>query len=189
MSRGSAEVQRYIAETLKFSRALNLTAVHDADEFYRRFVAPSEALCRWIPERGVLLDVGSGMGVPGIPVLLRRPGLHGVLVERRKKRAEFLRHVIRVLKLDAEVHDCDVRNLQGVAADVMVARAVTRPEELLPMVSEHMAVGAIAVLPVPDTLPAHSCSGWDIETVDAIECQGIRQRIHCYRKQGVSRET
>lgn len=188
MPRISAEIQRYIAETLKFSRALNLTAVHDADEFYRRFVEPSEALCRWIPEHGVLLDVGSGMGVPGIPVLLSRPGLHGVLVERRKKRAEFLRHVIRLLKLDAEVHDCDVRDLHGVRADVIVARAVTRPEELLPMVSAHMADGGIAVLPVPDTLQPRSCTGWEIERVEAIDCQGIRQRIHCYRK-GVSRET
>jgi len=84
------DMQRYIAETMKFSRALNLTAIHDAEEFSRRFIGPSVALCNWIPDSGVLLDVGSGMGVPGIPILIRRPGVHGVLVERRKKRAEYL---------------------------------------------------------------------------------------------------
>lgn len=185
----AADMQRYIAETMKFSRALNLTAIHDSDEFSRRFIGPSEALCRWIPDCGVLLDVGSGMGVPGIPILIRRPGMHGVLVERRKKRAEYLRHVVRLLKLDAEVHDCDMRDLRGVAADVGVARAVTRPEELLPMMSPSMADKGLVVLPVPDTLAPESLPGWELETVDAIESDGIRQRIHCYRKRGVSRET
>jgi len=185
----SVDMQRYIEETLKFSKALNLTAIHDADEFSRRFVGPSVALCDWLPDDGVLLDVGSGMGVPGIPILIHKPGLHGVLVERRKKRAEFLRHIVRLLKLDAEVHDCDMRELEGVSADVCVARAVTRPEELLPMISGNMAVNGRAVLPVPETLVARSYPGWEMESVHEVVCEGIRQRIHCYRKDEVSRET
>ena len=185
----NVDIARYIAEPMKFSKALNLTAIHDSDEFYRRFIGPSEALCRWMPESGVLLDVGSGMGVPGIPVLINRPGLHGVLVERRKKRAEFLRHIVRLLSLDAEVHDCDMRDLQGVSADVGVARAVTRPDELLPMMAHSMSDSGRVVLPVPDTLAPLSFAGWELEFVDAIESEGLKQRIHCYRKQGVSRET
>jgi len=184
-----ADAQRYIDETLKFSKALNLTAVRDAGEFSRRFIGPSEALCKWLPDHGVLLDVGSGMGVPGVPILLRKPGLHGVLVERRKKRAEFLRHIVRLLGLDAEVHDCDVRDLTGVCADVCVARAVTRPDALLSMVAGKMAPLGRAVLPVPDSLEAFSYPGWVLESVDEVVCQGIRQHIHCYRIEGVSRET
>jgi len=176
-------------ETLRFSKALNLTAVHNADEFFRRFIAPSEALCRWLPSHGVLLDVGSGMGVPGVPILLRMPGLHGILVERRKKRAEFLRHIVRLLEIDAEVHDCDVRDLCGIRADVCVARAVTRPELLLSMVAEKMTAEGRAVLPVPDTLDVRPYPGWAVESVEEICCEGLRQRIHCYRREGVSRET
>lgn len=179
-----ADMQRYVEETMRFSRALNLTAIHDAGEFSRRFIGPSEALCRWVPETGVLLDVGSGMGVPGIPILIRRPGVHGVLVERRKKRAEYLRHIVRLLKLDAEVHDCDMRDLVGVSADVGVARAVTRPGELLPMMAHSMSATGRAILPVPDTLVNEDIPGWRLETVDVIVSEGIRQRIHCYRKEG-----
>jgi len=185
----STDTRKYIAETLKFSKALNLTAIHDADEFSRRFIGPSEALCNWLPDEGVLLDVGSGMGVPGIPILLRKPGLYGFLVERRKKRAEFLRHIVRLLKLNAEVYDCDMRDVKGVRADVCVARAVTHPEALLPMVAENMAVKGLAVLPVPETLNTRSFPGWEIESVHEVECGGARQRIHCYRKGEVSRET
>ncbi len=184
-----AETRRYIDETMRFSKALNLTAVRTVEEFSRRFIDPSEALCRWLPDHGVLLDVGSGMGVPGIPILLCKPGLHGVLVERRKKRAEFLRHIVRTLRLDAEVHDCDVRELTAVCADACVARAVTRPEVLLPMVAPHMARQGLAVLPVPEGLQATPFSGWAVVSDEELILQGIRQRIHCYRFGGVSRET
>jgi len=184
-----AETQRYIDETLRFSRSLNLTAVRTGEEFSRRFIGPSEALCRWLPDHGVLLDVGSGMGVPGIPILLRKPALHGVLVERRKKRAEFLRHIVRTLRLDAEVHDCDIRELTGVRANACVARAVTHPKELLPMIAPHMARQGVAVLPVPEAREAGPVSGWDVVSDEVVVFQGIRQRIHCYRRKGVSRET
>jgi len=185
----STDLQRYVDETLRFAKALNLTAIHDAEEFSRRFIGPSVAMCEWIPDDGILLDVGSGMGVPGIPILISKPGLHGVLVERRKKRAEFLRHIVRLLKLDAEVHDCDVRDLKGIAADVCVARAVSRPDSLLPMVEESMAPDGLAVLPVPATMGAWPVPGWVVESVADVMFEGIQQRIHCYRKQGVSRET
>jgi len=183
------DIQRYIHETLRFAKALNLTAIKDAGEFERRFTAPSLALCRWLPNTGVLLDVGSGMGVPGIPILLANRRLEGVLVERRKKRAEFLRHIVRLLKINATVYDCDVRDLQGVQANVCVARAVTQPEALLPMIESHMVADGLAVLPVPESLRAQSVSGWKISSDDALCLQGLKQRVHCYRREGVSRET
>jgi len=183
------DIERYIQETLRFAKALNLTAIKDADEFKRRFTDPSLALCRWLPDEGVLLDVGSGMGVPGIPILLAQRQLQGVLVERRKKRAEFLRHIIRLLKINATVYDCDVRDLQGIQADACVARAVTKPESLLPMIESHMVAGGLAVLPVPESLRAQQVPGWKISSDDALCLQGLKQRIHCYRREGVSRET
>jgi len=179
----------YINEVLRFSKALNLTSVHDRDEFMRRFILPSEALCEWIPDQGVLLDVGSGMGVPGIPILLKRPGVHGVLVERRKKRAEFLRHIVRLFKLDAEVYDCDVRSLVGIQADICVARAVTQPRALLDMVDGSMVPGGVAVLPVPEALGDIKINGWVKECEGEVITNEMRQRIHCYRNIGVSRET
>jgi len=181
--------QRYVDETLRFAKALNLTAVKDAGEFERRFVTPSRALCRWLPDSGTLLDVGSGMGIPGIPILLARRNLRGILVERRKKRAEFLRHIVRLLNINATVYDCDIRDLQDIQADVCVARAVTQPEALLPMIEAHMVADGLAVLPVPESLQAQVVAGWKISSDDAVCLQGLKQRIHCYRREGVSRET
>ncbi len=170
----------YCHEILRFRKALNLTSVDDEAELMRRFIEPSLQLAAWIPEHSErLLDIGSGMGVPGIPLLIRLPGLHGVLVERRKKRAEFLRHIVRKLKLNATVYDADINDLPPLDIDVCVARAVTRQDELLNMCRSHVRDGAVAVLPVPrESLPAQG-SGWRLQREAAIVA-GDEQLIRCY---------
>ncbi len=182
MSDTESRLSQYVEETLRFSRALNLTSVKDAGLFRRRFIEPSLALLTWMPERGTLLDVGSGMGVPGVPLLLARPGLRGVLVERRKKRAEFLRHLARVLPLEAEVLDCDVREARGVTADVLVARAVTRPGELLTMCAPLVAAGGLAVLPTALDMPPAEAAGWRYEGAARVPLDGSEQAVQRYRR-------
>ena len=177
MSREALE--RYCSEVLRFRKALNLTSIKSEQEFMARFVEPSVALAQWMPETGRLLDIGSGMGVPGIPLLIAKPGLQGVLVERRKKRAEFLRHLARVLGLDAEVYDVDINALPHLGVNVCVARAVTHIPELLKMCSRHADPGAIAVLPVPQSAEPALVEGWRFDMRHTIEA-GDEQQIHCY---------
>jgi len=176
------DIEHYVAETLRFSRALNLTSVKNSRVFQQRFIDPSLALCEWLPREGVLLDVGSGMGIPGVPILLARRGLHGVLVERRKKRAEFLRHIVRTLALHADVYDCDVRSMENVQASICVARAVTRPEALLRMVSPHMVAGAVAVLPTSNDMQPTMPPGWRYEGLERIVMGREKQHVQRYRR-------
>jgi len=166
----------YTQEVLKFRKALNLTSVAQADVFHERFIQPSIALARWMPDTGRLLDIGSGMGVPGIPLLMVKRGLHGVLVERRKKRAEFLRHVGRKFTLTLDVYDADINDLPHLGIDVCVARAVTNIEGLLAMCSRHVNKDAIAIFPVPREQAVVHVNGWLLEAVhdvDAVESQQI----------------
>ncbi|HKJ82643.1 MAG TPA: RsmG family class I SAM-dependent methyltransferase [Mariprofundaceae bacterium] len=155
-----AAIKRYCAEVLRFSKALNLTSVKQADQFRARFVDPSLALCDDLPDHGSMLDVGSGMGIPSIPILLAKPGLEGMLVERRKKRAEFLRHLARVLSLRIRVYDADIRDLSPLHADALVARAVSGPETLLQLAAGHMKPGGVAILPVSRAAAPAAVSGW-----------------------------
>jgi len=178
----------YTQEVLKFRKALNLTSISQASLFEQRFIQPSVALSQWMPHEGRLLDIGSGMGVPGIPLLIANPLLHGVLVERRKKRAEFLRHLGRKFSLNLEVYDADINDLPHLGIDICVARAVTHIEGLLSMCSRHVNEHALAVFPVPREQSVVNADGWHIEAVhkvDAVESQCIQ----CYRWEGVSRET
>ncbi len=174
--------REYVAEVMRFRRALNLTSVSDPEAFDRRFIRPSLALARYMPDRGRLLDIGSGMGIPGVPLLLACPSLYGVLVERRKKRTEFLRHLIRRLGLAAEAVDADVRDLDSLRVDVCVARAVTREAELLTMCAPHMIEGGIAVLPVPKAAPKAKVPGWSLQDETLLDAfDGDGQLIRCYR--------
>jgi len=174
----------YVREVLKFRKALNLTSISNADVFHARFIVPSLAMARWVPEQGRMLDIGSGMGVPGIPLLLARPGLTGVLVERRKKRAEFLRHVVRTLGLNAEVYDADINALPPLRVNVCVARAVADEAVLLEMCDQHVVSGAIAVLPVPRSHHPVQVEGWKMTGEHAIcvdEAEENIQSIRCYQ--------
>lgn len=178
------DIECYIAETLKFSNALNLTSIKNSKAFQQRFIDPSLALCEWLPQEGVLLDVGSGMGIPGVPILLARRGLHGVLVERRKKRAEFLRHIVRMLALNADVYDCDVRTLRHVQANACVARAVAQPEVLLSMIAPHMLLHAVAVLPTASEIRPATVPGWCFEGLETIAFGRVRQHVQRYSRTG-----
>jgi 16S rRNA (guanine527-N7)-methyltransferase len=71
-------------------------------------VADSLAAAPWIPHASRVVDLGTGAGFPGIPILIARPDLELVLVERREKRIHFLRHAVRVLGLECEVRRCSM---------------------------------------------------------------------------------
>lgn len=74
-----------------------------------------------------LADVGSGAGFPGIPLALARPEIEVTLIEPRRKRALFLRHMVRCLDLkNTRVLNCRVEEMPEARGsyDVAVSRAV-----------------------------------------------------------------
>lgn len=77
-----------------------------------------------VPADITVLDVGSGAGLPGIALALARPDLHVVLLEPMERRAAFLRYVVAVLGLDAEVAHGRAEEQGSLCASVVTARAV-----------------------------------------------------------------
>jgi len=178
--REASKMRAYCSEVLRFRKVLNLTSIADEHALMQRFIRPSLALAAWIPPEATrLLDLGSGMGVPGIPLLLVRPELTGVLVERRKKRAEFLRHVVRQLALNAVVYDQDIRSLQRLDVDVCVARAVADQDALLALFEPHLRTGGRAILPVPRASSPVERAHWRLIGEDRVHA-GDQQLIRCY---------
>jgi 16S rRNA (guanine527-N7)-methyltransferase len=79
-------------------------------------------------------DIGSGAGLPGLPLAIAKPGVQVVLVESLLRRAEFLRTVVAELGLDVEVvrgraEDRTVRDSAG-GCDAVVSRAVASLDKL-----------------------------------------------------------
>ena len=88
----------YLDELLKWNAAYNLTSVREPEAMVTRHLLDSLVLQAHI--RGPLLDVGSGAGLPGIPLAIANPDLAVTVLDSNGKKARFLRHAVRVLKLD-----------------------------------------------------------------------------------------
>lgn len=93
-----ATLLRYLAYLERWNHAYNLTAVRDRREMVRRQLLDSLAILPWV-DAGPVLDVGSGAGLPGIPLAIARPDLAFSLLDSSGKRTRFLRQVVAELGL------------------------------------------------------------------------------------------
>ena len=88
-----------------------------------------------------LADLGSGAGLPGLPIKLAFPELHVTLIESQNKKATFLKEVIRALRLEGiEVYSGRAEHW-GKQADVVTLRAVEKLESVLPVAASLTAPG------------------------------------------------
>jgi len=114
----------YRDELARWGRVHNLTSVLDPARMVPVHLLDSLALLPLL--RGErIADVGSGGGLPGVPLAIARPGLRVTLIEPRTKRALFLEHVARHLALaNVIVERCRVEELPpGEGFDTVVTRA------------------------------------------------------------------
>lgn len=102
--RTASLLDRYVELLLDYAIPRGIVAAADAGALRARHVADS---LRAVPllAAGDLVDLGSGAGLPGIPVAIAAPAVHAVLAESRRTRIAFLELVIDDLGLEnAEVH-------------------------------------------------------------------------------------
>jgi 16S rRNA (guanine527-N7)-methyltransferase len=141
---------------------MNLTGHRDPLEMTSRLVLDAAALVAALPElesAGDLADLGSGAGFPGLPIAILCPGVQVHLIESRQKRHHFQREARRQLSLANAVPllgRSDQLELRPCA--VVVAQAMTQPENAIAQMLPWMRPGGIMVLPAtaeaqPPTLP------------------------------------
>jgi 16S rRNA (guanine527-N7)-methyltransferase len=167
--------ERYVARLAGDGVARGLIGPREVPRLWERHVLNSAAVAEAVPTGARVVDVGSGAGLPGIPLGLARPDITLTLVEPMARRVEFLEQAVDELALDGAP---PWRVLRGraeersvVAAvgpvDVVTARAVAPLPRLVgwcrgllrPGTQLVALVGARAVAELPRMLPELTAAG------------------------------
>jgi len=105
-----------------------LIGPREVDRLWDRHILNSAVIADAMPENARVVDLGSGAGLPGIPVVIARPDLDVILLEPMARRVAWLTEVVDTLALSASVvrgraEESAIKQ-QLVGADVVIARAV-----------------------------------------------------------------
>lgn len=132
-----AKMEKYIAELQEYNAKFDLINTDDHDEIAIRHILDSLAalpmICEQISQQPqdefVMADIGSGAGLPGIPLSTVLPQIKFTLIERMTKRCAFLNHCAEVLELkNVTVEENQAERLEQKRFNLCVFRAF-RPLE------------------------------------------------------------
>jgi 16S rRNA (guanine527-N7)-methyltransferase len=130
---------------------MNLTAHRTPDAVIRRLLLDAAALGAEVGETDSLADIGSGAGLPGIPLAILRPDCRVSLIEPRLKRHHFQRAVVRELGLvNVDVMLGRSESLDPIPHSAVVGQALAQPDQALEWMIPWAAVGGGVWLPGSD---------------------------------------
>lgn len=133
-----AQLDRYCALLWEWNEKMNLTRHTTYEKFVGRDLVDTLQLAALLSDGEQVLDVGTGGGVPGIPLAILRPGLQLSMCESVGKKARAVADMIERLGLPARIY---AERVQEVLArqrfDVLVVRAVARLDKLLVWMRPH----------------------------------------------------
>ncbi|MEZ5558539.1 MAG: 16S rRNA (guanine(527)-N(7))-methyltransferase RsmG [Pseudomonadales bacterium] len=116
----------FAALLLRWNRSFNLISRQDQNRLYERHLLDSLCLAPWL-EGGPVLDLGTGAGLPGIPLAIAREDLQFLLADRNARRIRFVERAVRELAIgNARARCVDAAQIDEPGAfGCVVSRAVT----------------------------------------------------------------
>jgi len=166
----------------RWNRAYNLTAIRDPREMVAKHLLDSLAMHPFAGD-GALADLGTGAGLPGIPLAIAHPGLQVTLVESNGKKARFLREAVRTLKLpNARVAEARIEALDMPGMfDAITARALaTLP--LILQLGGHLLKPEGKLLAMKGAEPADEIAalppGWQVARIEPLQVPGLSAERH-----------
>lgn len=129
---------RYAELLRSWNRRINLVSRKDEEQLWRNHILHSLAVLIVLPfpREGRVVDIGSGGGLPGIPLAIMLPGVQFVLVDSIGKKIRALGQMAAELEIgnvsifNGRVEDASMLETHGRRADCITARAVTRLDAL-----------------------------------------------------------
>ncbi len=123
--------RRYAALLIRDSDTLGLLGPREMPKLWSRHILNSAVVSELVPDGVTVADVGSGAGLPGIPMAIAQPNAHFTLIEPMERRSDWLKAVVAELGLE-NVSVLRARAEEvGEVFDLVTARAVSALPKLL----------------------------------------------------------
>src|SRR5690606_7055784 len=177
----------YLSLLARWNRTYNLTAVREPREMITRHLLDSLAMHAAVAplaaRGGALADLGTGPGLPGIPLAIALPGLQVALVESNGKKARFLRESVRTLKLaNARVIEARIEAVdEAGSVDAITARALATLPKILELGGHLLAQGG-RLLAMKGVIPQDEIAGlppgWAVERIEPLAVPGLDGERH-----------
>ena len=172
----------YLALLARWNKTYNLTAIRDPREMVAKHLLDSLAMHPFV-DSGTLADLGTGAGLPGIPLALAKPALQVTLVESNGKKARFMREAVRQLGLgNARVVEARIEAFDAPGQfDAITARALATLPLILGL-GGHLLKPGGKLLAMKGAYPADEIAelpiGWRLDSVHPLTVPGLNAERH-----------
>jgi 16S rRNA (guanine527-N7)-methyltransferase len=174
---------RFIALMAKWNAVYNLTAIREESRMLTHHLLDALSVERFIPERSTLIDIGSGGGVPGIPLAIARSDLKVLSVEPNSKKASFQQQV----RIDLGIENFDVQTARAEAVslpegvDFIISRAFGDLADFIKVAGHLLKPGGrmLAMKGVyPDEEVRAIPAGWTLLRAEELQVPGVEGARH-----------
>jgi 16S rRNA (guanine527-N7)-methyltransferase len=191
------QFQTYYEELVEWNRKVNLTAITDYEEVQVKHFLDSLSIvlalkgADWANGSFALLDIGTGAGMPGIPLKIVHPRAKLVLLDSVAKKTAFLHDAVRELALEGV--DIVTRRAEDIGHlseyretfDLVVCRAVSQLATVAEITLPFCRIGGLAVIPKKDGIEgelsqanaAIGILGGKFKTVQQVTIRGLEQHL------------
>jgi len=171
----------YLALLQKWNRTYNLTAIREASRMVSHHLLDCLAIMPHVTASTVL-DVGSGAGLPGIPLALAAPTVQVTLLESSHKKAAFLQQAKAELKLDNVTVACErSETWQPGRFEMVISRAFSELAEFVAAAGRHVAPGGLLAAMkgvYPDEEIARLPQDWCLRAAIPLTVPGLDAQRH-----------
>ena len=176
----------YVELLKKWNKTYNLTAIRDESEMITQHLLDSLSLLPAMQESALAgrrwADVGSGAGLPGIPLAIARPDLHMTLIEAVEKKSAFQRQAKIELGLSNVTVACGrVEEMSGGLFDAVVSRAFAELASFVELAGHLLAPnGRLYAMKglAPDDETGRLTSGWAVRERVRLNVPGLDAQRH-----------
>lgn len=172
----------YVGLLMKWNRVYNLTAIREEQKVVSHHILDSLVVLDHLPA-GTLVDVGSGAGLPGLPIAIAQPAREVTVLDSNQKKGAFLKQAVAELGLaNVQVVIERVEDFRPLRPfEVVVSRAFSDLADFVNLAGHLCAPGGTMLAMkglYPDAEIAQLPAGWTVESAPALDIPALEASRH-----------